>query len=1012
MHHKYECDTEINLCFSGPCLNGGICVHQEGSYVCLCSEGYAGKNCEINFLSDHCRSGLCKGDSRCVNSRSMKIKPSFAIGSFHCVNCSLEDWSTPLCELKTRSFTKGSYLTFSSLRQRYRLNIRLRFATRETNALLFYNGRYNEKHDFIALEIIDSRIVFTFSVGENISQVSIESPQGIINDGNWHQIEVNYLNRTATLKLDNCDEALLKAVERKQLGSKYACANKTTLHLEPRCADKMQTCYRFLDLTGPLQIGGLPPLPTRFQIVNNYFVGCITDLYIDHQMVDLNAYVANNGTLSGCSQKRSFCQSHPCRNGGICHDGWSSYTCDCQNSYSGEDCSHSNEVVKQFKGDGFLSFTPRLRPLSLPWLVKFQFKTVSSNGLLMKLQLGHNSIVIIEIVDAIIKYTYNDQSLTIPNAIVNDGKWHDIEANWMINGIWLNLDFGQYEQNKDLEGDIRGLYIAKVTIGGHETNDDSDELKSPNFVGCIQGLDVGNSKDSWLRPSLENNVYEGCSSVNPCLAKPCPSNSRCLVKGMSQYECICDAGFAGDLCIPVCDLNPCAFGSTCLLWNNSRGYKCQCDRLHTGIYCEDKLPETCPSNWWGYPICGPCNCDISKGYDGNCNKTSGECNCEQNHFQPLNSDVCFDCDCYAIGSYTNRCDPISGQCRCRPGVIGRRCDSCPSPFAEVTLRGCEVIYDGCPRSFDEDIWWERTLFGSDAIQSCPKGSVGKAVRHCNDANGWSSPDLFECTSNSFLELSEHSLMLERDEFPLSTYLSIKISNDLRTAINNTHSLYGNDILIAYRLIRHLINYELKQSGLNLTHKQDRHFMRNLIESTSLILEPRYSSSWDRIAEIDRGPEYFLKLYNSYAEVLIDNQRDTFTEPFEISTKWMIFGLDTVSTNELWDMPKSLHSYMNRTALIQSSVPSLYVDFSLPLDSSPAVSIPKYNNYPIRKQNIDDITRAVIPLKSLGVKTLQEIATSPITTSFHKPYQQNALIGYAIFPSLGLLLPGIIDSTVR
>jgi cadherin EGF LAG seven-pass G-type receptor 1 len=156
----------------------------------------------------------------------------------------------------------------------------------------------------------------------------------------------------------------------------------------------------------------------------------------------------------------------------------------------------------------------------------------------------------------------------------------------------------------------------------------------------------------------------------------------------------------------------------------------------------------------------------------------------------------------------------------------------------------------------------------------------------------------------------------------------------------------------------------------------------------------------------------LKLYNSYAEVLIDNQRDTFTEPFEISTKWMIFGLDTVSTNELWDMPKSLHSYMNRTALIQSSVPSLYVDFSLPLDSSPAVSIPKYNNYPIRKQNIDDITRAVIPLKSLGVKTLQEIATSPITTSFHKPYQQNALIGYAIFPSLGLLLPGIIDSTVR
>lgn len=33
--------------------------------------------------------------------------------------------------------------------------------------------------------------------------------------------------------------------------------------------------------------------------------------------------------------------------------------------------------------------------------------------------------------------------------------------------------------------------------------------------------------------------------------------------------------------------------------------------------------------------------------------------------------------------------PPVGQCKCRPGVIGRRCDSCPNLFAEVTLNGCE-----------------------------------------------------------------------------------------------------------------------------------------------------------------------------------------------------------------------------------------------------------------------------------------------------------------------------------
>lgn len=41
-----------------------------------------------------------------------------------------------------------------------------RFATRERNALLLYNGRFNEKHDFIALEIIEEQIQLTFSAGE------------------------------------------------------------------------------------------------------------------------------------------------------------------------------------------------------------------------------------------------------------------------------------------------------------------------------------------------------------------------------------------------------------------------------------------------------------------------------------------------------------------------------------------------------------------------------------------------------------------------------------------------------------------------------------------------------------------------------------------------------------------------------------------------------------------------------------------------------------------------------
>lgn len=45
----------------------------------------------------------------------------------------------------------------------------LRFATKEPNGLLIYNGRFNEKHDFIAMEIINEQIQLTFSAGTTVT---------------------------------------------------------------------------------------------------------------------------------------------------------------------------------------------------------------------------------------------------------------------------------------------------------------------------------------------------------------------------------------------------------------------------------------------------------------------------------------------------------------------------------------------------------------------------------------------------------------------------------------------------------------------------------------------------------------------------------------------------------------------------------------------------------------------------------------------------------------------------
>lgn len=43
----YLCDTEINFCYSNPCLNGGSCKRREGGYSCLCHPRYTGSKVKI-----------------------------------------------------------------------------------------------------------------------------------------------------------------------------------------------------------------------------------------------------------------------------------------------------------------------------------------------------------------------------------------------------------------------------------------------------------------------------------------------------------------------------------------------------------------------------------------------------------------------------------------------------------------------------------------------------------------------------------------------------------------------------------------------------------------------------------------------------------------------------------------------------------------------------------------------------------------------------------------------------
>ena len=57
-----NCDVDMNMCRSNPCLNGATCDNAPNGYSCMCAPGYTGFNCMNDTnecISDPCVHGTC-----------------------------------------------------------------------------------------------------------------------------------------------------------------------------------------------------------------------------------------------------------------------------------------------------------------------------------------------------------------------------------------------------------------------------------------------------------------------------------------------------------------------------------------------------------------------------------------------------------------------------------------------------------------------------------------------------------------------------------------------------------------------------------------------------------------------------------------------------------------------------------------------------------------------------------------------------------------------------------------
>ncbi len=261
------------------------------------------------------------------------------------------------------------------------------------------------------------------------------------------------------------------------------------------------------------------------------------------------------------------------------------------------------------------------------------------------------------------------------------------------------------------------------------------------------------------------------------------------------------------------------------------------------------------------------------------------------------------------------CDKTSGQCRCKPGVIGRRCDRCAHQFAELTsANGCQVVYGSCPAEYRGSLWWERTHFGQGRTSDCPDGAVGAVARNCTK-KGWLPPDFSKCVHRDLFKLDSKSS--SSDTSPESWSMASKLSERLTSMSEGASFSFDGDVSAVSRILRGILRRESSLSGFGLAHRKDRNFLKHLLSSFSWVLEQKRKGS-------DAETTLLLRQFAAYGSHLAETMRDTFTNPFEVVTNNVIFGLDTfdVESNVVVDIPKYDNFMPNddawNTAVVQVS----------------------------------------------------------------------------------------------
>ncbi|XP_071951317.1 adhesion G protein-coupled receptor L3-like isoform X2 [Antedon mediterranea] len=306
--------------------------------------------------------------------------------------------------------------------------------------------------------------------------------------------------------------------------------------------------------------------------------------------------------------------------------------------------------------------------------------------------------------------------------------------------------------------------------------------------------------------------------IMPCEYHPCKNGGECTDVSSTDFTCTCAAGYTGDVCdedVNECESDPCGHAVECV--NEVNKFRCICLDGYAGATCTEDIDE-----------------------------------CE--HHQCENGGVCHD----VISGYT---------CECVNGYRGDRCD------IEPEAPSCAAEQDTIEGSF---ITWEATEPDEQDVQDCPEGTDGQARRKCVVVSEspleviWGDPDLSECVSPQFEEVSK--LVEELEESPSEDGI-IEVLSVLQN-ITNTDSgseLFPADLDIATDTIAAIVD------ATETTDIDDVESLVQLFsESVDNIVDPTTTSAWKNSNNPDKAAQTATSILHStetMAEAIAKIQKD-------------------------------------------------------------------------------------------------------------------------------------------